>query len=175
MKISLTKLFAQDGKSEKYEISLTSETFSIGGQDYRVIEKHPVILGLTHEGNRVITITGSADLTMEIPCARCLTPVAIPFQLEFDLQIDLNLSEEEREEKEEDSSFVEGDELDVEELVRNELIVQWPIRVLCKDDCKGICSRCGANLNIQTCDCDTTGLDPRMAAIKDIFSKFKEV
>lgn len=47
---------------------------------------------------------------------------------------DLNLSEEEREEKEEDSSFVEGDELDVEELVRNELIVQWPIRVLCKDD-----------------------------------------
>ena len=44
-----------------------------------------------------------------------------------------------------------------------------------KDDCKGICSRCGANLNIQTCDCDTTGLDPRMAAIKDIFSKFKEV
>ena len=63
----------------------------------------------------------------------------------------------------------------VEELVRNELIVQWPIRVLCKDDCKGICSRCGANLNIQTCDCDTTGLDPRMAAIKDIFSKFKEV
>ena len=154
MKISLTKLFAQDGKSEKYEIPLTSETFSIGGQDYRVIEKHPVILGLTHEGNRVITITGSADLTMEI---------------------DLNLSEEEREEKEEDSSFVEGDELDVEELVRNELIVQWPIRVLCKDDCKGICSRCGANLNIQTCDCDTTGLDPRMAAIKDIFSKFKEV
>ncbi len=44
MKISLTKLFAQDGKSEKYEIPLTSETFSIGGQDYRVIEKHPVIL-----------------------------------------------------------------------------------------------------------------------------------
>ena len=48
MKISLTKLFAQDGKSEKYEIPLTSE-ISIGGQDYRVIEKHPVILGLTHE------------------------------------------------------------------------------------------------------------------------------
>ena len=126
MKISLTKLFAQDGKSEKYEIPLTSETFSIGGQDYRVIEKHPVILGLTHEGNRVITITGSADLTMEIPCARCLTPVATPFQLEFDLQIDLNLSEEEREEKEEDSSFVEGDELDVEELVRNCLLYTSP-------------------------------------------------
>ena len=53
--------------------------------------------------------------------------------------------------------------------------ILFGLSVLRKDDCKGICSRCGANLNIQTCDCDTTGLDPRMAAIKDIFSKFKEV
>lgn len=175
MKISLTKLFAQDGKSEQYKIPIESEKFSIGGEDYQVVEKHPVHLGLTHEGNRVITITGEAELTMDIPCARCLTSVNTPFHLEFDEQVDLNLSEEEREEKEEDSSFIDGDELSVDELVRNELIIQWPIRVLCKDDCKGICSRCGVNLNFQTCDCDTTGLDPRMAAIKDIFSKFKEV
>lgn len=65
----------------------------------------------------MITITGSADLTMEIPCARCLTPVADSIPARVRLQVDLNLSEEEREEKEEDSSFVEGDELDVEELV----------------------------------------------------------
>ena len=46
MKISLTKLFVQDGKSEKYEIPLTSETFSIGGQDYRVIENILLSLAL---------------------------------------------------------------------------------------------------------------------------------
>ena len=69
MKISLTKLFVQDGKSEKYEIPLTSETFSIGGQDYRVIEKHPVTLGLTHEGNRVITITGSDSIPARVRSA----------------------------------------------------------------------------------------------------------
>ena len=76
---------------------------------------------------------------------------------------------------EEDSSFADKESLYVELLIRNELLVQWPIRVLCKDDCKGICSRCGANLNVQTCDCDTAVPDPRMAAIRDIFSKFKEV
>ena len=97
------------------------------------------------------------------------------FLLSFDRKIDFNLSEEEREDLEEDSSFVDKDSLNVDALVRNELLVQWPIRVLCKDDCKGICSRCGANLNDGACSCDTAELDPRMAAIRDIFSKFKEV
>ncbi|HAJ39913.1 MAG TPA: DNA-binding protein, partial [Lachnospiraceae bacterium] len=44
-----------------------------------------------------------------------------------------------------------------------------------KEDCKGICSICGKNLNHGTCDCDHTDLDPRMAQIRDIFNKFKEV
>ena len=70
---------------------------------------------------------------------------------------------------------MEGEQLNPEVLVRNELLINWPIRVLCKDDCKGICSRCGANLNVTACNCDTEQADPRMAAIRDIFSKYKEV
>ena len=49
------------------------------------------------------------------------------------------------------------------------------MKVLCKDNCKGICSRCGANLNKGDCGCDTWVPDPRMAAIQDIFKQFKEV
>ncbi|MCI5649818.1 MAG: YceD family protein [Fusicatenibacter sp.] len=175
MKISLTRLLAQEGKLENHEVSLDLDTVQIGEDSFEIIEKHPVVLELVHKGSHVITITGHTELIAAIPCARCLTPVSTPFSIEFDREIELNLSEEEREEKEEDSGFIEGDSLNVEGLVRNELLIQWPIRVLCKDDCKGICSRCGANLNNQTCDCDTTELDPRMAAIRDIFSKFKEV
>ena len=175
MKISLTRLLAQEGKLENHEVTLDLDDVQIGRDSYRIVEKQPVVLELIHKGSHVIVITGHTELTIAIPCARCLTPVETSFSIEFDREIELNLSEEEREDKEEDSGFIEGDNLNVEELVKNELLIQWPIRVLCKDDCKGICSRCGANLNIQTCDCDTTGLDPRMAAIKDIFSKFKEV
>ena len=68
-----------------------------------------------------------------------------------------------------------GYDLDVDELVYSEILVNWPLRVLCKEDCKGICSICGKNLNHGTCDCDHTDLDPRMAQIRDIFNKFKEV
>ncbi|HIX77620.1 MAG TPA: DUF177 domain-containing protein [Candidatus Fusicatenibacter merdavium] len=175
MEISLVKLLSRDGASETHRLPLEISEIEIGGTAYPVLESQPVEITLTHEGDYVLKITGGTKLKLELSCARCLCPVEKEFLLDFDRKIDFNLTEEEREDLEEDSAFVDKDVLNVEALIRNELLVQWPIRVLCKDDCKGICSRCGANLNFQTCDCDTTVPDPRMAAIRDIFSKFKEV
>ena len=175
MEISLVKLLSRDGATETYRFPLELTEIEISGTAYPVLESQPVELVLTHEGNHVLRITGGTKPKLELSCARCLCPVEKEFDLTFDRKIDFNLSEEEREDLEEDSSFADKESLYVELLIRNELLVQWPIRVLCKDDCKGICSRCGANLNVQTCDCDTAVPDPRMAAIRDIFSKFKEV
>ena len=115
------------------------------------------------------------ELTAVIPCARCLSPVETAFWLEIERRVDMKMSPQEREEALEETNFIEENALVPETLVRNELLVQWPIRVLCKEDCKGICSRCGANLNEGPCGCESPDPDPRMAAIRDIFSKFKEV
>ena len=99
---------------------LHPKLFSIGGQDYRVIEKHPVIAS-AHEGNRVITITGSADLTMEIPYAKMPDTGSDSIPAQFDLQIDESVRGRTR--GKEDSSFVEETGSMWKELVRNELIV----------------------------------------------------
>ena len=74
-----------------------------------------------------------------------------------------------------ESSYLTGMNLDVDRLVYLEVLICWPLKVLCKEDCKGICSRCGKNLNEGPCGCKEEPKDPRMAAISDIFSKFKEV
>ena len=58
----------------------------------------------------------------------------------------------------------------VEELLRNEIVINWPMKILCRPDCRGICRQCGQDLNTGTCDCDTFVPDPRMAVIKDIFN-----
>ena len=71
--------------------------------------------------------------------------------------------------------YLQGYNLDVDQLVRDELLLNLPMKVLCDEDCKGICNRCGANLNHETCDCDRSSLDPRMSVIQDIFKQFKEV
>ena len=71
--------------------------------------------------------------------------------------------------------LLEEHELDVDRLIYDEILVNWPTKVLCKDDCKGICPVCGQNLNQQDCGCDRQVIDPRMAKFQDIFNEFKEV
>jgi uncharacterized protein len=70
---------------------------------------------------------------------------------------------------------MEGFQLDLDALVQNEILVNWPVKILCKEDCKGICPKCGQNLNVGNCGCDTFVPDPRMAVLKDIFESNKEV
>ena len=90
-------------------------------------------------------------------------------------KLDMKLSDEERVNDLDESSYLTGMNLDVDRLVYLEVLICWPLKVLCKEDCKGICSRCGKNLNEGPCGCKEEPKDPRMAAISDIFSKFKEV
>ena len=70
---------------------------------------------------------------------------------------------------------ITGTVLDTDSLVYNEILIHWPMKVLCQKNCKGICKHCGTNLNEKACTCDHAELDPRMAAIQDIFKEFKEV
>ena len=72
-------------------------------------------------------------------------------------------------------SFVDGSSLNVDKLILEEVIPLLPTKVLCGEDCRGLCPVCGTNLNKEECGCDRAVKDPRMAAIQDIFKNFKEV
>ena len=87
----------------------------------------------------------------------------------------MSSSDDDRVKDLDEQSYLTGYNLDADRLVCNELSLNLPMKVLCKEDCKGICNRCGANLNYGICGCDTRSLDPRMAVIQDIFKQFKEV
>ena len=70
----------------------------------------------------------------------------------------------------EDQHFVEESELDVESLLKEELQLAWPSKILCDEDCKGICKKCGQNLNDNKCECDDFVPDIRFANLMDIFN-----
>lgn len=175
MLINLLSILSQDGKEETLNIPIEMDSFRNGRNKYVISKKEDLHVKLQNKGNKQVDLTGSTNLSVLIPCGRCLESVEIPFDIEFEYEIDMKQTDEERKENLDEMSWLSGLEIDVEKLVYNEILLNWPIRVLCKEDCQGICSHCGVNLNKQTCDCDTSELDPRMAAIKDIFSKFKEV
>ena len=73
---------------------------------------------------------------------------------------------EDAEEKEEDFVVVTGGKLDIDEQLLEILEIEFPTRVLCKEDCKGLCPVCGADLNETTCNCNTKQIDPRLEKLK---------
>ena len=162
MLINLSELFSCQGKEKTYTQSLEMEHFHGPLGDYEIAEKEPAVLQITHLKERKLKVRGEVRLTLMIPCGRCLEPVGVPFHLTIEEELDMNQSHEDR---------VEA----LDQLVSGELMANLPMKVLCKEDCKGICPQCGRNLNLGECGCEKDPADPRMAAIQDIFKQFKEV
>ena len=195
MQIHLLDISSCDGKTIQESVIPELEKIDFQMGSFPVLAKEPVELTITNTGDKVLELTGSCKLknlitglgdkvleltgtgkiTVGIPCDRCLETVAVEIPLEFKKKLDMKLSDEERVNDLDESSYLTGMNLDVDRLVYLEVLICWPLKVLCKEDCKGICSRCGKNLNEGPCGCKEEPKDPRMAAISDIFSKFKEV
>ena len=173
--MNLTEVILEDGKVLHKQEEITLEAFRMPGAKCYILEKTPLDLTVTNKGNRVLQLQGRMTMTVGIPCARCLTEVPTPMSLDFDREADMKLTDEERSEALDESDFLHGYNLDVDKLVYGEALLVWPMKVLCKPDCKGLCPVCGQNLNIKTCGCDRTVLDPRMAKIRALFNDFKEV
>ena len=160
MQIHLSDITDSEGKHIQLQLDLDLDKISFQMGDYPILEKTPVELDITNTG---------------IPCDRCLEQVAVKIPYEIDQKLDMKKSDTERVQDLDENDYLTGMDLDVDRLVYLEVLMSWPLKVLCREDCKGICSRCGKNLNKGSCGCAEEPKDPRMAAISDIFSKFKEV
>lgn len=164
MHIHLSDSLSGRQETRDYEAEISFDTFDDGRSSYPVVEKQPVRLRITKIGEKRLSLLAEVSFCLSMPCDRCLEPVTVPFSYEVSREADFG-----EEAREEEQAYIEGYVLDVDVLIRDELFVHMPMKVLCREDCKGICNRCGANLNHGDCGCDRTEPDPRMAAIRDIF------
>ena len=174
MLMNLTDVFTSEGKVKKTSQTYDAGSVSYMGESYPVVDKSDVSLTFTNIGTGRILLEGEMSLTVDIPCDRCLQSVKVPIGVSFTHEIAAP-NEEGVPSEEEEQCFMSGYELDTDTLINNEILINMPVKVLCKEECKGICPVCGQNLNEKECGCDTFVPDPRMAAIKDIFNANKEV
>ena len=132
------------------------------------------------EGENVFA-RGTLDAWVELACSRCLANLRHPIhedlmvtylpggQIPNEEGLDAEAEAEDADEGDaEDTYGYEDEEIDVEPLVRERLLLAVPYAPLCKPDCLGLCSKCGANLNNSECGCDRKVVDPRLASLKDI-------
>ena len=174
MLIHLTDIFTEEGKSVTKEVPLELDQISFQGESCHISEKSPVKLVLTSRGQGRAFVEAEAKVRIVFHCDRCLKDV----EQEFDLHTEAELfspDQAEGEEADAQGGFLDGYELDVDSLMSNEIFTCWPMKVLCREDCRGLCKVCGKDLNEGDCGCDTFVPDPRMAAIMDIFRESKEV
>ena len=169
MLINLSKLLSGDQETLTEQVTVEMENFTDAMGTFPITGKTSFPLKISKVDTDKFLIEGETAVTVEIPCDRCLEPVSVEIPLTICREYDKNDTEEESEEED----LIVGYNLDTEQLIYCEILVNWPMKTLCTEACKGICKKCGANLNHSSCTCDTVELDPRMAKIRDIFNNAK--
>ena len=166
MKLGLSKIIETPGASVPFSTSVDLSDLCYG-VSYPVSE--PVVAeGLVRNTAGVLMMTGSIRTTIHGICDRC----AAEFDRDIDFPIDVVLvTEFANEENEDEWVFpLEGDSADLEDIVRTVFVLNLDSKLLCKEDCQGLCCRCGKNLNDGPCNCQKE-LDPRFAALKQLLEK----
>jgi len=125
-----------------------------------------------------IRLAGRYEGRFQVPCARCLEAVEVPLSGEFDLifrpaGVDADLGERAISAEETEIGYYQEDSLLLEDVLREQVLLSLPARTLCKDDCKGLCPRCGKNRNLEACNCDEGPSDPRWEALQGLRGKVK--
>jgi len=118
-------------------------------------------------------VGGKINAELEIECTRCLQRVdrklEIPFEASFVTEENyIKAKAAELGAKDLDVSVFEGDKIDLTELVREQILLNLPVQVFCKEDCKGLCEKCGANRNLIDCNCKEKEIDPRWQSLREL-------
>lgn len=124
-----------------------------------------------------IVVKAALNGHLEAPCDRCLRAVPLPIDVSFEAHlVSAALDHEnkiaELQNDDLDYSVFDGEEIDVDDLAREQLLLSLPVQLLCDANCRGLCAQCGADLNASQCACETTEHDPRWDALGALKDKF---
>ena len=167
-----------DISPEGLALDISEKAFPLGMEDEGITLDGAVTgaIRITPVG-KVYSISGQLSATAKGVCNRCLKPILSPVTAKFatDYHPAVEMREEMRKEHEFeligedlDIAYYYGEEIDTDEVVREQLLLAVPMQQVCREDCKGLCPHCGKNLNSGPCDCKVEMVDPRLAKLKDL-------
>ena len=166
MRLGLSQIIDRPGESVSYSAVVDLSDLQYGNS-FPVTE--PVKAeGTVRNTAGVLVMKGKISTCIHGICDRCTAA----FDRELEILIDAVLvTELANEENEDEWVFtLEGDSADLEDIVRTVFVLNMDSKMLCSDDCKGLCCGCGKNLNFESCSCEKE-IDPRLAALKQLLNK----
>ena len=121
--------------------------------------------GSVTDNSGVITLSAQAEARVHTHCARCGRAVEYDKETPVDFLLVKELEGEE-DDLRDNLYLVESDTVELDEILVPELILDMEMTVLCREDCKGLCPKCGRDLNLGPCGCVTREIDPRLAVLQ---------
>ena len=160
------------GEVKKIDIDyilLTEQIDGVSFEDARVV-------GVLTDNSGYMRLKLQATLPYHGECARCLAPVDGVFSLDFERTVAAEgmIDEERLEELEDEYVVLQGHELSVDDALLEELTLSFPTRLLCSEDCEGLCPKCGKPKREGDCGCPTKEIDPRLAVLAKLFDSDEE-
>ena len=138
MLISLSEIMTKEDKVERIQVPIEMDKFEFQGVNYEFAEKNLVELKITNIGKKKVLLEGKLSIALKLLCDRCLEDVEFPMNIDIFKELDFNETDIEDEETEslEEISYIIRYDLDVDILVYNEIIVRFPMKVVCDEECK---------------------------------------
>lgn len=161
MNIQLEQIFNIEGSVKEFDFSFEPDyTLS---DDISLDAPGIAVSGKIENNTGIVSLSARAKFSATVVCSRCAEGFKKDFQIDIEHLLANNLVNEDND----DYIVVENSELDLSSLVCEDIIFSMPFRFLCDENCKGLCSKCGKNLNDGPCDCKKD-IDPRMAALLEL-------
>lgn len=178
MRIDVADIKLEAGAHKTVNLEVPVESIELGGQEVRFDRPFLGQAEIWNAGDRLLV---KADLTGEatLVCGRCLAEFTEAMDVSFEEEFVQGEATEERSEEDEEEesgrtvSFYTGDEIDLTDPLRENILLELPMKPLCDENCKGLCPTCGANRNEAACTCtaDQEVVDPRFSVLKDLLRK----
>jgi len=169
------ELDSLEGTSGAFAHVYQDDELEFNDERVRLLEPPEISGRIGRNGNEVI-LSGRLTARAEVDCDRCLKSVEVPVRTEFSLPYVTGSEYESRqtaelEETDLTLSVFDGEGIDLDEIVREQLLLAVPTRSLCNEDCKGFCPVCGGDQNLKECGCQTKEIDPRWAGLKELTNR----
>ncbi len=116
--------------------------------------------GILYVEDNALKVDFQVKMQVHLVCSRCIEEFNSPLNLRIQESYDLV----------EDQGILQNATIDLTELLRENILLNLPIKPLCEEHCKGLCAECGTNLNVHSCKCNNEPVDPRLSVLKNLLN-----
>jgi len=168
VQIDISQILGRKGISMPFKLCINPKDI-LGYPSVMEFLKPVNVEGIVTNTDGIYLLEGKGETEVSIPCDRCLSPVNIDVLFNFNEKFkNAGVSDEE-------IQTFSGDIIDLTDIIRKSILLCIPMKILCSDDCKGLCPVCGKDLNKGVCGCDTTYINPKFESLRSLFKVDEEV